>query len=187
MKYVFLDTEFTSIHHATTLISFGLVTHDGRELYVTLNDYDQTQVSDWVRENVLAKIDARTSVSKRDAACKTDLFLRDYAAGEKIGLVSAGKVHDIVLFLDLWQVFHPQDVYYEYLKKCPDYFSTGHMLDLNTMFVMAGLDVPQDRELYLGKPFDAQARHNALHDARVVRECFYKLLDQKYFPEFPKE
>ena len=56
-KIVFIDTEFTGEHAYTTLISIGVVTLDGRELYITLNDYDKDQITDWLKENVLADID----------------------------------------------------------------------------------------------------------------------------------
>ena len=43
-KIVFLDTEFTGEHIHTTLVSIGMVTLEGAELYLTLNDYDESQV-----------------------------------------------------------------------------------------------------------------------------------------------
>ena len=67
MKIVYIDTEFTGEHALATLVSIGLVAVDGRELYVTLNDYDERQVTDWFRENVLSMIKKETSVSKKEA------------------------------------------------------------------------------------------------------------------------
>ena len=49
------------------LISIGIVTLEGESLYITLNDYDRDEVTDWVRENVLSWIDETQSVSSREA------------------------------------------------------------------------------------------------------------------------
>ena len=57
MKIVFADCEYTGEHSITTLVSLGLVTLDGNELYLTLNDYEDSQISHWVNENVISKID----------------------------------------------------------------------------------------------------------------------------------
>tara|TARA_A100001011_G_C13721134_1_gene599667 strand:+ start:390 stop:572 length:183 start_codon:yes stop_codon:yes gene_type:complete len=48
MKYVFIDAEFTGEHAKTTLVSLGLVSFSGKELYLTLNDFDLDQVTDWL-------------------------------------------------------------------------------------------------------------------------------------------
>ena len=55
-SFIIFDTEFTGEHAFTTLVSIGLVTLDGEELYITLNDYDKDQVTDWLKENVLKYI-----------------------------------------------------------------------------------------------------------------------------------
>jgi hypothetical protein len=50
---IFFDTEFTGLHQGTTLISIGMIAEDGRELYCELNDYDKTQINDWLKDNVI--------------------------------------------------------------------------------------------------------------------------------------
>ena len=54
---IFFDTEFTGLHQDTTLISIGMIAEDGRELYCELNDYDKTQIDDWLKDNVICLID----------------------------------------------------------------------------------------------------------------------------------
>ena len=51
---IFFDTEFTGLHQGTTLISIGMIAEDGRELYCELNDYDKSQIDDWLKNNVIA-------------------------------------------------------------------------------------------------------------------------------------
>ena len=55
-KKVFFDTEFTGLHRDTTLISIGLIADTGETFYAELNDYDEVQVDDWVKENVIHKL-----------------------------------------------------------------------------------------------------------------------------------
>lgn len=53
MTKVFFDTEFTGLHQATTLISIGCVAEGGETFYAELTDYDRSQVSPWIKENVI--------------------------------------------------------------------------------------------------------------------------------------
>lgn len=50
---VFYDTEFSSLDHDAVLLSAGLVTENGAELYVEITDFDLTVCSGFVRESVL--------------------------------------------------------------------------------------------------------------------------------------
>ena len=51
---IFLDTEFTGLHAKTTLISIGLVADNGSKFYAELTDYDESQIDDWLRDNVIS-------------------------------------------------------------------------------------------------------------------------------------
>jgi hypothetical protein len=55
-KKVFLDTEFTGLHKDTALVSIGLITDTGETFYAELNDYDVTQVDEWLKENVICNL-----------------------------------------------------------------------------------------------------------------------------------
>lgn len=46
---VFYDTEFSSLDHDAVLLSAGLVTENGAELYVEITDFDLTVCSGFVR------------------------------------------------------------------------------------------------------------------------------------------
>lgn len=174
-KIVFIDTEFTGVHAFTTLISVGLVTLEGDSLYITLNDYDQDQVTDWIRENVLSLIDKSKSVSRREACCQISEFLEKYSQDENISLISAGKLVDITLFFQLWHSLHPERKYF-HLDYLPDYLNHGAHFDLNTLFYIAGVDPDINREEFVGRGLYAR-KHHALEDAKVVRECFLKLIE----------
>ena len=50
---IFFDTEFTGLHKNTTLISIGLVAENGDKIYTELNDYDKSQIDEWLQKNVI--------------------------------------------------------------------------------------------------------------------------------------
>lgn len=50
---IFFDCEFTGLHKDTTLISIGLVSENGFEFYAEITDYDNAQVDDWIKSNVI--------------------------------------------------------------------------------------------------------------------------------------
>jgi hypothetical protein len=58
MKYYF-DTEFIEDGKTIDLISIGIVAADGREYYAINEDCDFSKASDWVKENVIAKLPQR--------------------------------------------------------------------------------------------------------------------------------
>lgn len=60
MRY-YLDTEFIDKGYTVDLISIGVLSEDGRELYAISTDFDPLAASDWVRENVLANLEPRDS------------------------------------------------------------------------------------------------------------------------------
>ena len=53
---LYMDTEFTGLHKETTLISVGIVAEDNTYFYAEFLDYDETQLNDWLIENVVAKL-----------------------------------------------------------------------------------------------------------------------------------
>ena len=53
MTKIFFDTEFTGLHQNTTLISIGLISDCGKTFYAEFNDYDKSQIDDWLQTNVI--------------------------------------------------------------------------------------------------------------------------------------
>jgi hypothetical protein len=180
MRIVFIDTEFTGEHAFTTLVSVGMVTLCGRELEVNLNDYDEGQVTDWLKENVIRYIDPKSRVNSKVALEKVKNFLNEYREGQQVHLVSAGKLSDVLLLFELWAQDFPDMKYFHCLHCLPDYLNHVGHLDLQTMFFVAGIHYEIDREEFAGMK-EGGRRHNALYDAQVVRKCFLKLIEYKCF------
>ena len=180
MKYVFIDAEYTGEHARTTLVSLGLVTIDGDELYFTLSDFDENQVTDWLRANVLADIDPMQSIASREAYERMAPWLASYSDGERVSVVSAGLGQDWMLMAELYKWGFPNARYFHSLYHLPDFLNHGGHLDLRTLFTITGNDPDIDRFQFAGRENLLGKRHNALHDAHLARECFLKLLD---YPE----
>jgi hypothetical protein len=169
---VFFDTEFTGLHQNTTLISIGLVTEYGEEFYAEFTDYDQSQVDGWLQDNVIANL----TIPDEEGEQRVNHFKGDTAyIREKLEswLTNLGPVemwsdclsYDWVLFNQLWgHAFNiPKNVYY-----IP--------FDICTMFKLKGEDPDVSREEFAGtSEWASDSKHNALHDARVIRACFRKL------------
>jgi len=191
MNKVFWDMEFTGLHQRTTLMSIGLVDAFGDTFYAELTDYDQTQINDWLRENVLANFtlgdqpEGQVVVVQDELSLCKATTLRGTRAQVKAALTAwlsneetrKGKVqmwsdclaYDWVLFNDLLADYTngypqlPEIVHYIPMDICP-------------LFELKAIDPDINREQYCEFGPTA-AKHNALHDARVIQRCYYKLTD----------
>ena len=157
---VFFDTEFTGLHQNTTLISIGMVDENGREFYAVADDYDRAQVDDWLQENVIAHL-----FEEMPGALGVELsvaVMRWLNMYDSVEMWSDTLAYDWVLFCELFgHAFKiPSNVYY-----IP--------FDLATLMKIKGVDPDINREAFAGMD---GSKHNALHDARVIRACYNKLV-----------
>lgn len=65
---IFFDTEFTGLRKDTTLISIGLISECGKKFYAELTDYDQSQVDEWIKENVISKLTLTHHIKKTNSS-----------------------------------------------------------------------------------------------------------------------
>lgn len=176
---IFFDTEFTGLHQDTTLISVGLVALNGRTFYAEFTDYDRAQIDDWLRSNVISNL--IHSIEDRNATLVDGAsvsitgnteFIRErldawlVSFDESIEMWSDCLAYDWVLFCQLWggAMNIPDCIYY-----IP--------MDICTMFAVCGVDPDTDRERYAAMD---GFKHNALHDARVIRACYSKLSTDRF-------
>ena len=80
MKYA-LDTEFIDTPSCSALISLGIVAEDGRELYLEF-DYPQSELTPWLRENVVPHLAGGRKHSVGDAEDKLRTFFADDKAAQ---------------------------------------------------------------------------------------------------------
>lgn len=177
MMKIFFDTEFTGLHKGTSLISIGLISEDGKTFYAELQDYDKTQVDEWIKENVINNTSYLKETDNLEMASQSyitfyapvinkqflEADLREwFSQFDKVEIWSDCLAYDWVLFNDIFgHAFNiPQNVYY-----IP--------FDICTLFKIKGIDPDVNREEFAeinGK------KHNALHDAEVIKACYEKLM-----------
>lgn len=179
-KFAFVDAEFTGEHQRSTLVSLAIVGTGDEQIYLTFDGYDHDQVSPWLKENVLSHINPALAISYVEGYHKLATWLKQYSAGKPISLVSAGKTLDLVLLFELWHHEYPGRKYFHNLYCLPEYLNHSAHFDLPTIFWLAGLPPDLDREAFAGQV--SGYRHNALHDALVVRECFRRCVNPQRFP-----
>lgn len=188
---IFFDTEFTGLHQNTTLISIGLTSECGKTFYAEFNDYDKTQIDDWLQKNVIANLKFKepkkgedeyyVATRSEDNKTPNDLYksysieLRDDTFNIKIQLKQwLEQFEDVEMWSDClaydWVLFNeifghafniPKNVYY-----IP--------FDLSTCFKLSGVDPDVDREIFAGLDSNNQ-KHNALWDAMVIKKCYENL------------
>lgn len=180
MKKVFFDTEFTGLHQKTTLISIGLISDCGKTFYAELTDYDQSQIDDWLKENVLSKLKLKDYDTDRDYnPYNNDVIIKGNTESikhalehwfnlfdEKVEIWSDCLSYDWVLFNNIFgHAFSiPENVYY-----IP--------FDICTLFKEKGVDPDISREKYgCGEVYSEMPKHNALWDAQVIKMCYEKLI-----------
>jgi len=158
---IFFDTEFTGLHQGTTLISLGMITEDGRELYCELNDYDKAQIDDWLKGNVIENLYNTNPINTEQLRKTIEGFIEPY---ETVEIWSDCLSYDWVLFNQIWgHAFNiPKNIYY-----IP--------FDICTLFKLKGIDPDISREGFSGMREGSQ-KHNALWDAKVIRECYNKAI-----------
>lgn len=176
-RYAFIDAEYTGEHTHTTLVSLGVVGEDGESIEVVFNDFDRDQVTPWLEENVLAHLDMSKAVPRRVGWERLVRWFEDYRAGGDVSLVSVGKTYDLTLLFELWHFACPERKFFHNLYCLPDWLNHAAHFDLPTVFFMSGLDPGLDREAFLGPDVPQGRRHDALHDARIARACFFKCVD----------
>lgn len=151
---IFMDAEFSTIQpDRGEIISIALIKQSGEELYLEL-EYDPATIDDWVKENVLPKLTG--PVVNRASAWQR---LNDFIGVNHPYVVSYINHFDVVFY---WKTFWQ-------FKERPTY-DYWFPLDLATLLFFSGID-PRG---YLHRTTEDQ--HNALTDARLLKESYEKLL-----------
>lgn len=154
MRY-FLDTEFEE--RTLTLLSIGVVAQDGRLFYAVTTEWEEADLSSWLRENVVPKLHRPPGYG--------GALVADYktVGAELVEFVGVEKP-------EFWGWYSAYDWtivcrrLFGALLRLPDHWP-HHCLDLRQ--TIHHLDL--DKDLLPPKPEDA---HNALADALWVKESF---------------
>ena len=110
--FIYFDTEFTGLRKDTSLISIGLVDCNGKKFYAEFEDYDRSQVDDWIDENVISNLsspenhfdeyrDYWTMTGRREEISeRLRMWLSQYS-DRRVQFVSDVSHYDFVLLIDL--------------------------------------------------------------------------------------
>lgn len=178
---VFFDSEFTGLYQNAALISIGLVAENGKEFYAEFDDYDRPgahKPDQWVEDNVIKKLTIKedylfhtldnsswkvkwNTQNIADALSRWFIMLYEESGGA-LEMWSDCLAYDWVLFCDMFggAMHIPDCIYY-----IP--------MDICTLMKVKGVDPDISREEFVGMDGD---KHNSLHDARVIRFCYNKLV-----------
>lgn len=185
---IFFDTEFTGLHKNTTLISIGLVAEDGRTFYAELNDYDESQVDDWIRDNVIKNLIMNPPREGEQEYYVRSRFREDVPLTEQWSLQMRGSKQEVSDELYLWLTqFDKVEIWSDCLAYDWVLFNDifGHAFnipknvyyipfDICTLFKLKGIDPDINREKFANMIFNS--KHNALYDAKVIKACYERLI-----------
>lgn len=165
MKY-FIDTEFVEPVEPgeIDLISIALVDQNDREYYAICNEFDENKANDFVREQVLPKLDDR-SIWKSRATIKQELL--EFVIGDEDGIEFWGEysAYDWVVFCRIFGCMVDLPAGYPYY--CNDLMQWMKFLDLE----------------HIPVPIDPTDAHNALGDARWNKKA-YEFLQREQSKNF---
>lgn len=203
-KKIFFDTEFTGLHKDGTLISIGLIADSGETFYGELNDYDKSQVDEWIRCNIIDRLefdvppsdqeeywcwDKSNNVKMRGNKQEVNRYLSDWfqalLGGPMSWVAYEGTKSPKLIenpLIEMWGDCLSYDwVLFNDLwgsafdiPKCVYYIP----FDICTYFKLKGIDPDIHREEYIENDNSIQ-KHNALHDAKAIKACYEKLLREK--------
>lgn len=177
MKRVFFDTEFTRGGQNTTLISIGFASQCGETLYIELNDYDHSQVTAWLEENILSLLEGN-AMSTKEACQRIEKWFNHIAPDQYIQLISPGKDVDNMLLYNLWAKVEPGSTLRSWHNRLPAQIDHRLHLDMDTIFTLHGIDPSIDRAAFIDVPVEGRP-HMALYDAKVLKICWEKLYGKR--------
>jgi hypothetical protein len=191
---IFFDTEFTGLQLRTDLISIGIIADNGAKFYAELNDYDKTKIDEWLQTNVIDNLlfsappedeDEYYSMSRLKFAvnntpirdnCSIEMRGSMATVGdelkvwlsqfkEKIDVWSDVLAWDWVLFCELLGGGLAVGQYVNYIP-----------FDIATLMVNKGVDPDINREKLAKFDESKAVKHNAMHDAIIIRDCYNELM-----------
>lgn len=184
---IFFDTEFTGLHAGTTLLSLGLISEDNKKFYAEFNDYDESQINEWIKDNVVAHMSYKDvneyipelkenaipftgSVSLKSNKETVKAYLTQwFAQFDSVELVSDCCHYDMVLLINIFGTAF--DLPSHVCPACYDVnqdISKFHQVDGHTAFDINREEILESHNIHI-----EGAKHNALYDAKVIKELYF--------------
>ena len=179
---LYFDMEFTGLRKNTTPISIGIVSDNGKRFYAEFCDYDKSQCSDWIKENVIShtiiggdsnlakKLEEESNIkvvtgSKSSIRYELSDWLQQFSDVQFISDVSH---YDFVLLIDIFgDAFDLPD------NVSPACYDIHH--DIARYYNITDSEAfNKSREEIIseiGQQIDGE-KHNALYDAEVIKGIY---------------
>ena len=181
---LFMKTTSTGFYNNSELISIAFVSEYGDSFYGEITDYDDSQLSDWTKTNVLPKLLHDNSIVRAygliDLKCEgTGDEIKEYL---NVWLKEVKNNHNCTEVMEVWG----DNIVFDWVLFCKLY---GHLYNVPECIGLVPLDmcvlfklkfgVPYVvREDYLGKGIRGrEKKYNALNDALVTKACYEKLMN----------
>lgn len=191
----------TGLHQKTTLMSIGIVSEFSETFYAELNDYDESQVDDWLKENVIANFKHNAPMFKpeddyiveKNFHCRTNDLLsvpkrysismrcnKDRLKQELIAWLDQFKDdgYQVKMVSDClaydWVLFNE---IFGHAFNIPDHVNYIPY-DITGTFSDQNIDPDISREEFVishGYELPRGEKHNALYDAKVIQQCYHIL------------
>jgi DNA polymerase III epsilon subunit-like protein len=163
-EIIFFDTEFTNLNpYKGEILSIGMVKKSGEELYLEL-EYD-AECSDWVKNNILPTL-KKKKISRENAIKK----IKEFVGKNKPIMMAFVNQYDTIY---LYKLFGGPETPFYWIP-----------IDFASILFELGYD-PEDynarRKIFteLGIKIENFNQHNALDDARLLRETYLALKKNK--------
>ena len=161
-KIVFLDTEFTTLDpYEGEIISIGLVTPEGKELYLEL-EY-KGECSDWVKKNILQKLNGQ-KISREEARRK----IKEFIGNSKPFMISYVNSFDVIYF---YKLMKGEEEAFFWLPIDFASILFGHGIDPES-YSNNNMEMARN----LGVDVKKYVQHNALDDAKLLRDVYFKFI-----------
>ncbi|KKQ75163.1 MAG: hypothetical protein US96_C0016G0017 [Candidatus Woesebacteria bacterium GW2011_GWB1_38_5b] len=161
---IFFDTEFTSLDpYKGEILSIAMVKLNGEELYLELENGGE--VDPWVKDNIIPTLKG-PKVTRQEAIDK----IKGFVGESKPYLVSYVNQYDVIY---LYKLFKGEEKPFYWLP-----------IDFAAILFGMGINpegyYPQDKDNFFKEiGFDASGYklHNALDDAKMLREVYLKMIE----------
>lgn len=190
---LFFDTEFTGLHKDTTLISIGIISSDNRFFYAELNDYDRSQVDEWLQKNVINNLrfsppkNGEHEYNVMSRSEEINPIGKPLSNGYNMEI--RGNLKEVSEELKKWvSQFDNVKVWSDCLAY--DWVLFNHLFghafnipknvyyipfDICTLFEIKEIDADISREEFINNSVEGK-KHNALYDAKVIKACYEKMM-----------
>jgi len=164
-ELIFLDTEFSSLNpYKGEILSIGLVKENGDELYLEL-EFDG-EVDEWVKTNILPNLN-QEKVTREEAKKQ----IKEFVGNQKPYLVAFVNQFDVVY---LHKLFGKDDFNDTFFWIPIDFAS---ILFTKVYNPEEYFNNQKEFVSKLGIDSGEYKQHNALDDAKLLREVYFKIIE----------